>query len=138
MTGKKGLFIGIILAFVAGGAGGLALGGVQGFQKGASAIINECLSSDAREVGLRVTALKQLRAGNPASAMESLEGGMDDILVRFDPAEPYPGLTARTTGAVAKAIAEAKTYRETHPRQSKGHARDEMVRNLFARESDKR
>src|SRR5688572_6328829 len=126
MTGKKGLFIGIILAFVAGGAGGLALGGVQGFQKGASAIINECLSSDAREVGLRVTALKQLRAGNAAPAMESLEGGMDDILVRFDPAEP--GLTARTTGAVAKAIAEAKTYRETHPRQSKGHARDEMVR----------
>ena len=134
MNGKRALFIGVILAFVAGGAGGLALGGVQGFQKGASLIINECLSSDAREVGLRVAVLKQLRVGNSAPAMESLEAGMDDILVRFDPAEPYPGLTDRTTGALAKAIAEAKGYRDTHPRQSKGHPRDEMVRSLFARE----
>ena len=134
MTGKKGLLIGVILAFVAGGAGGLALGGVQGFQKGASLIINECLSSDAREVGMRVAVLRQLRAADSAPAMESLEAGMDDILVRFDPAEPYPGLAPQTSAALGKAIAEAKAYRAAHPRQSKGHARDEMVRNLFARE----
>ncbi len=134
MISRRALVIGLILAFLAGGVGGLAAGGVQGYQKGASLVINECLSSDAREVGLRVTVLEQLRAGNPAPAMESLEAGMDDILVRFDPAEPYPGLTPQTTAALAKAIGVARDYRSAHPRQSKGHPRDAMVRNLFARE----
>ena len=133
MIGKKGLIIGVVLAFIAGGAAGLAFGGYQGIQKGASLILNECLSKDAREVGTRVTVLRNLRAGRQAPAVESLEGGMDDILVGFDPAEPFPGLTPQTTGALAKAIAEAKAYRSAHPRQS-GHARDAMVRNLFERQ----
>ena len=133
MTASKGLLIGVIAAFVAGGATGFAFGGYLGVQKGASLILNESLSKDAREVATRVAVLSNLRAGKNAPAVESLEAGMDDLLVGFDPAEPYPGLTPRTTAALASAIAEAKAYRAAHPRSS-GHARDAMVRNLLARE----
>jgi hypothetical protein len=134
MMGRKGLAAALVLAFVAGGIGGVALGGYQGFQKGASFILNECLSKDAREIGTRVGVLRDLRAGKQAPALESLEAGMDDLLVGFDPAEPYPGLTPQTTAALGRAIAEAKAYRAAHPRESRGHARDAMVRDLLSRE----
>jgi hypothetical protein len=134
MTGRKGLVGWLVLSFLVGGIAGVALGGYQGVQKGASLILNECLSKDAREIGTRVAVLGNLRAGKLAPALESLEAGMDDLLVGFDPVEPYPGLTAQTTAALAKAIGEARAYRLAHPRQSRAHARDAMVRNLLARE----
>lgn len=134
MISRKGLFIGFILAFLVGGAAGLAVGGYRGFQSGMSFILNDALSKDAREVESRVAVLRHLRAGRQDQAIEALEGGMDDILVGFDPVEPYPGLTGQTTAALGKAITAAKDYRSAHPRQSKAHARDEMVRSLFARE----
>jgi hypothetical protein len=134
MIGRKGLIVGLLLAFAAGGLVGVAAGGYQGVQKGASLILNECLSKDAREIAARIAILGNLRAGQQAPALESLEAGMDDLLVGFDPVEPYAGLTPQTTAALAKAIAEARAYRSAHPRQSKAHARDDMVRNLLARE----
>ena len=134
MAGRRGWIIGVVVAFLVGGVTGIAVGGLRGYQTGLSFVLNECLSKDAREVVARVAVLGHLRAGRQDQAAEALEAGMDDILVAFDPVEPYPGLTAQTTAALGKAIAEAKAYRSSHPRQSRAHARDEMVRNLFARE----
>lgn len=129
MISRQGLFIGLIA-----GVAGLAMGGYHGFSSGTSFILNECLSKDAREVEARVAVLRHSRAGRQDQAVEGLEAGLDDILVGFDPVEPYPGLTGQTTAALGKSIAVAKEYRSAHPRQSKAHARDEMVRNLLARE----
>jgi len=134
MISKQKLFIGLIVAFLVGGAAGLAMGGFRGFQSGMSFILNECLAKDAREVGSRVAVLGYLRAGRQDQAVEGLEAGLDDILIGFDPVEPYPGLTGQTTAALGKAITGAREYRSAYPRQSKAHVRDEMVRNLFARE----
>ena len=136
MTARKAWIIGIA-AFLIGGAAGLAIGGYRGYVAGFTLILNEALAKDAREVAARVAVLRNLRTGKSEPAVESLEAGMDDILVGFDPAEPYPGLTTQTTGALAKAITEAREYRVAYPRQSKMRARDEMVRNLLARERSK-
>jgi hypothetical protein len=133
MTGKQKVFVGAVITFLAGCAIGLAIGGHQGFRFGTSLIINEALSKDAREVEARIAILKYLRAGERDQAIERLETGLADILIGFDPSEPYAGLDGQTVAALKKAINEARGYRSAHPRQQKTF-RDKMVDNLFARD----
>ena len=133
MTSRQKVFLGAAFALLAGCAIGLAIGGYQGFRLGTSFIINEALSKDAREVVSRIAILRQLRAGKQDQAMEKLETGLADILIGFDPAEPYAGLDAQTVAALRKAIDEAREYRSIYPRQQKDF-RDKMVDSLFARE----
>jgi len=127
------MVIGAVITFLVGCAIGLSIGGYQGFRLGTSLLINEGLSRDAREVEARIAILRQLRAGKQDEAIERIETGLADTLVRFDPAEPYAGLEAPTVAAVRKAIDEARAYRSAHPRQHRTF-RDEMVDRLFARE----
>ena len=133
MVSKRKMFVSVIFALLAGCAIGLAIGGYQGFRFGTSFIINEALSKDAREVEARIAILKHLRAGEQDQAIEKLETGLADTLIRFDPSEPYAGLDGQTVAALKKAIDEAREYRSAHPRQHKNF-RDEMVDSLFARE----
>lgn len=133
MTSKQKMLVGALVTFIGGCALGMAIGGYQGFRLGTSLLINEGLSKDAREVEARIAVLRQLRAGKQDEAIERLETGLADTLVRFDPAEPYAGLEAPTVAAVRKAIDEARAYRSAHPRQQRTF-RDEMVEKLFARD----
>ena len=135
MVTRKVLFISLIVAFSVGCVAGLATGGFRGFRAGMALILNGALVKDAREVEARIAILRHLRTGDREQAIEKLEVGLDDILIGFDPAEPYPGLDGHTVTALRKAIDEARVYRAAHPWPSKqNHLRAEMVRNLFARD----
>ena len=115
MASKRKLFVGVAFAILAGCAIGLAIGGYQGFRSGTSFIVNEALYKDAREVEARIVILKHLRAGERDQAIDKLETGLADILIGFDPAEPYAGLDGQTVAALKKAIDAAKEYRSVHP-----------------------
>lgn len=118
---------------VAGAAVGAAAGGYFGSRHANATVLNPCLHADARQVQTSVAALKLLQAGERALAMEALEAGMDDILVGFDPARPYPGLEESTIAEINRALLEAKVYRSAHPRKSNRPPVDAMVGSLLAR-----
>jgi hypothetical protein len=122
------------LLVIAGAIAGLAAGGYGGWRYANALILNEALYADARQVQNAVAALKLLRAGDRPLAIEALEAGMDDILVPFDPAQPYRGLDARTVAEINRALLEAKNYRVAHPRKSSRPHVDAMVGNLLSRQ----
>ena len=135
MVTRRTLVIGLAVAFLVGGLTGLAAGAFGGYRLGMALVLNGALVKDAREIGARIATLKHLWLGEREQAIEKLEGGLDDILVGFDPQEPYPGLDGQTVAALAKAIDAARAYRAAHPWPStERHPRAEMVRNLFARD----
>jgi hypothetical protein len=78
--------------------------------------------------------LADLRGGEHKRAIERIEAGMDDLLIGFDPQEPYPGLETRTVNAMRKAIDEAKAYRQAHPWAEEKNLRANMVRAMFAKD----
>jgi hypothetical protein len=123
-----------LTAFFIGGAAGLAIGGLRGFDRGAALVLDSALAKDARDVESRIAILGHLRAGEQKPAIEKLETGLDDLLVGFDPAEPYLGLDPRTTDAMRKAIEQAKAYRAAHPWADENGMRAKMVKSLFARD----
>lgn len=120
-------------ALIAGIAAGTAAGWTYGASAGRTAILNEWIFNDARDVQAQVAVLRTLREKKADQAIEQLEARLDDQLVQFDPQQPLP-LTARETGEIRKAIVAAKDYRARFPRQSTRKFVDEMVRNLFARD----
>jgi hypothetical protein len=130
---KKTLLL-AFTAFFAGGAAGFAAGGLRGFDKGMALILNGALAKDARDISTRIAILGHVRAGEQKPAIEKLETGLDDLLIGFDPAEPYPGLEPQTAGALRKAIDEAKAYRQAHPWAEEKSMRANMVRAMFAKD----
>ena len=58
---------------------------------------------------------------------------MDDVLVPFDPMQPYAGLEDRTIAEINRALLEARIYRERNPRKSNRPQVDKMVGALLAR-----
>lgn len=122
-----------VLLLVLGLLLGAGAGGYFGVRSGHAMILDECLDKDARDIQRSVVALRELRAGERERALEALEARMDDALVIFDPAEPYPGVSDRTTGQIDKALREAKDYRSAHPRKSSRPHVDAMVGNLLSR-----
>jgi hypothetical protein len=132
MVNQRKVLIGIISSFIVGCVIGLVVGGHQGFRYGTSAVVREALAKDAREVKARIATLRHLRVGEQDQALETLETGLSDLLIGFDPAEPYAGLDAQTVAALKEAIDEARKYRSEHPRPQKDF-RDKMVDDLFAR-----
>ena len=122
-----------VLLLVLGVLLGAAAGGYYGVRSGHASILNECLDKDARDVQSSVVTLRHLRAGERERALEVLEARMDDALIPFDPATPYPGLTGDTTGEIDKALREVRDYRAAHPRKSSRPHVDAMVGNLLSR-----
>jgi hypothetical protein len=120
------LIIGAVLGIAAGGYGGWRYANTAG-------VLNECLYADARQVQTSVAALKLLRVGERALAVEALEAGMDDVLVPFDPAQPYAGLEERTIAEINRALLEARVYRDRNPRKSNRPQVDKMVGTLLTR-----
>ena len=123
-----------MLLIVVGAILGIAAGGYAGWRSGNTSILNECLYADARQIQTAVAALKLLRAGERPLALEALEAGMDDILVPFDPSQPYAGLEERTVAEINRALLEARNYRAAHPRKSSRPHVDAMVGNLLSRQ----
>ena len=135
MVTRRFFFIGVAIAFLAGGLAGLGIGAFEGYRSGMALVLNGALAKDAREVGDRIATLNHLWAGDREQAIHKLEGGLDDILVGFDPDQPYSGLDGQTVAALAKSIDTAKAYRAAHPWPATDkHIRVGMVRNLFARD----
>ena len=123
-----------VLLLIVGAMVGVAAGGYGGWRyANAAGVLNQCLSADARQIQTSVAALKLLRSGEQALAVEALEAGMDDILVPFDPAQPYAGLEERTIAEINRALLEARVYRDRNPRRSNRPHVDKMVGNLLAR-----
>ena len=119
------LIVGVIL--------GAAAGGYGGWRMASGPVLNQCLYADARQVQTSVAALKLLRAGEQPLAVEALEAGVDDMLVPFDPAQPYAGLEERTIAEINRALLEARVYRDRNPRKSNRPHVDKMVSTLLAR-----
>jgi hypothetical protein len=135
MVTRRAFLVSLGVAFLVGGLTGLAAGAFGGYRWGFAVVLDSALVKDAREVGARIATLNHLWLGERAQAIAKLEGGLDDILVGFDPDAPYTGLDGQTVAALAKAIDAAKVYRAAHPWSStERHPRAEMVRNLFARD----
>ena len=135
MVTRRTFLVGLGAAFFAGGLIGLAAGAFGGYRSGVALVLDSALAKDAREIGARIATLNHLWLGEREQAIAKLEGGMDDILVGFDPDAPYTGLDGHTVAALAKAIDAARAYRAAHPWPStERHVRAEMVRNLFARD----
>lgn len=135
MVTRRTFLVSLIGAFLAGGLVGLATGAFGGYRSGMALVLDSALAKDAREIGARIATLNHLWLGERTQAIEKLEAGLDDILVGFDPDEPYRGLDGQTVAALGKAIDEAKAYRAEHPWPStEKHVRAGMVRNLFARD----
>jgi hypothetical protein len=122
-----------VLMLLLGAVIGAAAGGYAGLRSGNAAILNECLHKDARDVQKSVVTLKHLRAGERDPAVELLEARIDDALIPFDPAEPYPGLSDQTIAEINNALREAKDYRSANPRKSNRPHVDAMVGNLLSR-----
>ena len=135
MVTRKAFLVSLAVAFLARGLAGLAAGAFGGHRWGVALVLDGALVKDAREIGARIATLNHLWLGEREQAIAKLEGGLDDILVGFDPEEAYRGLDGQTVAALAKAIDAAKAYRAAHPWPStERHPRAEMVRNLFARD----
>jgi len=135
MVTRRTFLVSLSVAFLTGSLTGLATGAFGGYRSGMALVLDSALAKDAREIGARIATLNHLWLEERAQAIEKLEAGLDDILVGFDPDEPYRGLGAQTVAALAKAIDAAKVYRAAHPWPStEKHVRAEMVRNLFARD----
>ena len=123
------------LGLVVGIAAGAAAGWYYGASAGRTAILNEWIYNDARDLQAQVVVLRSLRERKKADqAIELLESRLDDQLIQFDPQQPLPALTAREKGEIGKAIAAATDYRAAFPRQSNRKAIDDMVRSLFSRD----
>ena len=132
MVTRKALVLSLLAAFVCGAAAGGAYGAYRGFNAGFTLLLNQALAKDAREVSSRVEVLLNLRK-DPQAAIRKLENGLDDLLVTFDPDEPYARLEPATVAAIRKAIEGAKEYRGSFPWTDK-NPREKMVRSLFARD----
>ncbi len=133
MSVEKKYLLWFFVMFLAGSSVGFLVGGFGGSHFGMALVFNNALQQDALETNARIDALRQLRLGNSSEAIELLEASIDDTLVVFDPAEPYPGLNQTTLTAVDRAIENAFEYRRDYPRSSSRPHVDEMVQNLFAR-----
>ncbi len=135
MAIRRTFLVSLSVAFFLGGLAGMAAGAFAGYRWGFAVVLDSALVKDAREVGARIATLNHLWLGERAQAIANLEGGLDDILVGFQPDEPYADLDGHTVTALAKAIDAAKAYRAAHPWPStERRPRAEMVRNLFARD----
>jgi hypothetical protein len=123
------------VAFACGAAAGGAYGAYRGFRAGFELVLNQALEKDAREVSTRVEVLRNIRKDGSQPAIRRLEAGLDDLLVTFDPDEPFTGLEPRTVAALRKAIADARDYRSAFPwPDPENNFRAKMVRSLFARD----
>ena len=121
--------------FLAGSSVGFLVGGYSGSNFGMSLIVNGALNKNAHDVNIQLQALRRLRAGDPGAAIELLEASVDDSLISFDPAEPYPGVKEKTTAAINDTIKNARAYRSEYPRTSDRPHVDSMVQNLFKKNS---
>ena len=135
MVTKKTLALCLLAAFACGAAAGGAYGAYRGFRAGFELVLNQALEKDAREVSTRVEVLRSIRKDGAQPVIRKLETGLDDLLVTFDPDEPFTGLERRTVVALRKAIADAKDYRAAFPwPDAANNPRAKMVGSLFARD----
>jgi hypothetical protein len=112
---KRAFWIGVVIAFTMGGAGGVMLGTYRGFKSGASLVLNGALMKDGRDVAGRIETIALIRAGKTKAAVEKLEKGIDELLAMMD--ADYPGLEARTLQSRADAVAAATAYRAALPKR---------------------
>ena len=129
MRRRWGWILAVVAAAIISAAGGTYFG----FSLGVRTILNDALYKDALDVESSMTGLKALRTGDREQAIETLEAHMDDVLIRFDPVEPYRGLNSQTTAEIDKALHEAADYRAANLRKSKRAYVDAMVSNLLSR-----
>lgn len=117
--------------FLAGSAIGFLVGAYSGSNFGVGLIVNNALQRDALEIERRLTALRQLRAADSTAAIETLESGIDDALVIFDPQQPLPGISDDTAARVATAVRNVYDYRRQFPRISNRSHVDAMLESLY-------
>lgn len=136
MTARKKkilIGVGVLAAFLLGGAAGVVVGGLRGFKLARAQLLNQILVKDARAVQGQVAVLKQLRANRKSKALETMELSLNDALIMFDPAEPYPDVEPGVTAEIDKAISDAMAYRKRYSRSKSKDMRDAMVKSLFAK-----
>ncbi len=117
--------------FLAGSSVGFLVGGYTGSNFGMALIVNGALNRNALEINNQLQALRQMRSNNASAAIELIEKSVDDTLILFDPAEPYPGVRESTLDAINTAIKNVYDYRREYPRISDRPQVDTMVQNLF-------
>jgi hypothetical protein len=131
MNSRKKAFIGLGIAFLAGGIVGLAIGGYAGMHMMFSYFGNNWLHEQADDIQSRIVILKHLRGGKQVQAIELLESQLDDDVISIEP-DKY--INIQTIADINNAIREAKEYRLIYPRTSNRSHVDAMVNNVFSQE----
>ena len=124
MENSKQSIPGLVIASIVGGLVGMGLGGYGGFKYGVSLILNRALKKDAGDIQTYVDTLNHLRNNKIDRAVEGVENLLDDSLIIFDPADPYPGLENNTIFEIKKAFVKSKEER------AQGNERWERVQEL--------
>ncbi|MDJ0778032.1 MAG: hypothetical protein QNJ85_09230 [Gammaproteobacteria bacterium] len=131
MSAKSHRLLAYFLFALGGSSIGFLVGGYSGSQFGMGVILNSTLSKDGLEIQRQLSALRELRAGDIDAAVARLEDGIEDTLVIFDPAEPYPGLRDDTIATVENAIRAAWEYRREFDPPVRREQVNTMVEALF-------
>jgi hypothetical protein len=111
---------------------GTAAAGYGGWMFASRFLLNNWVQEQAGDVKDYVGALRMLRAGKTADAIELLETRLDDDLIVLVP-EGQP-LRPPVRAQMVAALGAAKQYRTEHPRTSRRPSIDAMVRNVLSRE----
>lgn len=119
----------LLVGIAAGAAGGIWFG----FEQGTGVVIDRSMRKDAEGVQLSVEALRALREGRTDEALGLLEQRTEDVVILFDPHEPYPGVSGQTVAEVEAAVADLRRYRADHPRAAPRPAIDAMVDDFLER-----
>ena len=131
MSARSHRLLAYFLFALGGSAIGFLVGGYTGSQFGMGLILNSSLSKDGLEIQRQLSALRELRRGEVDAAIARLEDGIDDTLVIFDPADPYPGLRDDTIATIDTAIRAAWQYRRDFDPPARREHVEAMVDALF-------
>lgn len=117
----------LVLVFLGGFVSALAVSAVAGYFVVLFFIHGYNLSV-AVEAQQKVYALKEIKEGNLAKAVERLELGLDGGLMTIGKDNPI----TKTDETAAKAIALAREYRARYPRKTSSPAVDRAVEEVLS------
>jgi hypothetical protein len=125
MTISKGTVAALAAAFIAGAAAGAAGGGYLGVNW----LLNNWVHEQTFDIETYVEALRKLKAGQAAQAIDLLEQRLDADLLALEP--DFGRVDGQTRGEMQAALRAARQYRAEHPRKTALPGLDESIRKVL-------
>lgn len=116
LTNKRQLLV-LSLVFLFGAIVGVVPSAVLGFRQGTNSIVDNWVTTNARNATDVTKALRLLRRGETAEGLENLEMHLDRLLIGLTPSylEGFE-VRERTLSDVQKTRDSARDYRTQYPR----------------------